>query len=359
MGPTVATGSGQVPSNAVGRTPNRRRGVLAAAVALAWGAAACAAGGPAPQATVGRARTAPIAEPTTTLAPPEPTTTAPTPAPPPLASAASGPTAAVLSPSGIVVPVVSSSPDSWVVRTPCNTTATLRRGTPVGAPVVVLDPGHGGPETGAVSPGGLAEATVNLAVARQAQAVLEAQGVATLLTRTGDYELALPPRSEIARDVKPRAFVSIHHNADPDGPRDGPGSETYYQIGSPDSKRLAGLIYEEVVKALSAYHVTWMADRDAGAKYRPGRSGADYYAMLRQPGKVVSVLAELAFVSNPAEAELLARPDVQRVEGQAVARGIVRYLTTADPGSGFTEPYPRVEPPATPGPVQPCRDPEL
>ncbi len=196
-------------------------------------------------------------------------------------------------------------------------------------------------------------------MARHTQTALEAAGVTTLLTRTGDYEVALATRSELARSVAPKAFVSIHHNAEPDGPRDTPGAETYYQIGSADSKRLAGLLYEEIVKAMSQYRVAWVADRDAGAKYRPGRNG-DYYAMLRQPGKVVSVLAELAFISNPAEAELIARPDVQRVEGEAVARGIVRYLSTGDPGSGFVEPYPRVDPPSGPGgPGRACRDPQL
>ena len=126
----------------------------------------------------------------------------------------------------------------------------------------------------------------------------------------------------------------------------GPGAETYYQIASPDSKRLAGLIYEEVVRAFSAYDIAWVADRDAGAKYRQGQRG-DYYAVLRLPQDVVSVLVESAFVSNPAEAELINRPDVQRVEGEAVARGILRYLNTADPGSGFTEPYPRTDPPGS------------
>lgn len=268
---------------------------------------------------------------------------------------------AVTTAAGIVVPVISRSGDGWTVRTPCNATATVgqSRGRSAGSPVVVLDPGHGGAEPGAVSPAGLAEKGINLAVARHAADALEAAGVHTLLTRTGDYEVALATRSEIARSVDPKAFVSIHHNAEPDGPRDGPGAETYYQIGSADSKRLAGLVYEEVVKAMSQYRVAWVADRDAGAKYRPGSNG-DYYAMLRQPGKVVSVLAELAFISNPAEAELIARPDVQKVEGEAVARGIVRYLTTAEVGSGFTEPYPRPSPPAGPGgPGRRCLDPEL
>jgi N-acetylmuramoyl-L-alanine amidase len=268
---------------------------------------------------------------------------------------------AVVTPGGIVAPVISRAGDGWTVRTPCNATATLTRSRAksAGSPVIVLDPGHGGAEAGAVSPSGLAEKGINLEVARHAQAALQEAGVATLLTRTGDYEVTLPTRSEIARSVDPKAFVSIHHNAEPDGPRAGPGAETYYQIGSADSKRLAGLVYEEVVKAMSQYKVAWVADRDAGAKYRQGTNG-DYYAMLRQPGKVVSVLAELAFISNPAEAELIARPEVQKVEGEAVARGIVRYLTTKDPGSGFVEPYPRIDPPGGPaGPGRACRDPQL
>ena len=289
--------------------------------------------------------------PTTTL-PASTTTTEPDPA-----------TAkAVMTAAGIVVPVISRAGEGWSVRTPCNATATLSqaRGRSAGSPVIVLDPGHGGAEPGAVSPSGLAEKGINLEVSRHAQAALQEAGVATLLTRTGDYEVALATRSEIARNVDPKAFVSIHHNAEPDGPRDGPGAETYYQIGSADSKRLAGLLYEEIVKAMSQYKVAWVADRDAGAKYRPGNNG-DYYAMLRQPGKVVSVLAELAFISNPAEAELLARPDVQKVEGEAVARGIIRYLTTKHPGSGFVEPYPRIDPPSGPGggPGRACRDPQL
>jgi N-acetylmuramoyl-L-alanine amidase len=314
--------------------------------------AACSSGD-GPGAAAGRS---PESTPTTAV--PGPTATTSAPAPTTTAEPDPAAATAVVTSAGVVVPVISRAGDGWVVRTPCNATATVTRGRSAGTPVIVLDPGHGGAESGAVSPGGLAESGINLAVARQAQAALEAQGVPTLLTRTGDYEVALPTRSEIARTVSPRAFVSIHHNAEPDGPRDGPGSETYYQIGSADSKRLAGLIYEEVVRALSPYRVSWVADRDAGAKYRPGTNG-DYYAMLRQPGKVVSVLAELAFISNPAEAELIARPDVQRVEGEAVARGIIRYLTTRDPGSGFTEPYPRVDPPSTPGPGRACRDPQL
>lgn len=322
-------------------------------------AAACA-GDPAPrEAAVGRAAATTTTSTGATTAPAAPST----PTPSTTASTlpvveAGGPAAAAVSPAGVVVPVIARGPGTWTVRTPCGATATLARGTPVTSATIVVDPGHGGEyDPGAMSPGGLHEAVVNLEVSRYAAAALQAAGVSVLLTRTADYDMTISPRTEIARAVAPKAFVSVHHNAEPDGPHAGPGSETYYQIASPDSKRLAGILYEEIVKALSAYKVAWMGDTDAGAKYRRGQNG-DYYAVLRQPGKVVSVLTESAFISNPPEADLLARPDVQQAEGQALARGILRWMTTEDPGSGYTEPYPRTEPPPGP-PGPPCRDPAL
>ncbi len=267
----------------------------------------------------------------------------------------------VVTPTGVVVPVVADVDGGWEVRTPCGNDRTLTSGTRVRRAAVVLDPGHGGDERGAISPGGLAEAGVNLAVARRARAALEAQGISVVLTRTDDYRVELTPRALMAKALGPEAFVSIHHNADPDGPWPKPGTETYYQQGSEDSKRLAGLLWEEVEQALARYHAAWVSDTDAGAKIRPGNQG-DYYAVLRQPAPVVSALAELAFISNQAEADLLGRTDVQAVEGDAVARAIVRYLRTSDPGSGFTDAYPRVPNPSSSPPDTPlpeCVDPPL
>ena len=232
---------------------------------------------------------------------------------------------------------------------------------------IVIDAGHGGPESGAVGQGGLTEKELNLAVAKLVAEDLAAQGITAALARTGDYRQTLASRVAVATAMNPKAFISIHHNAEPDGQRpQGPGTETYYQIGkevssaqSARSKRLAGLIYEEVVKALSAYQADWVADRDAGAKYRVGDSGNDYYGVLRISGLsgVVGSLAELAFISNPSEEALLKRDDVRQAEAAAVARGIVRYLRTDDPGSGFTTPYPRTEPAGGGGGTEGCIDP--
>ena len=262
-----------------------------------------------------------------------------------------GPAAAraVVTRTGVVVPVLATVPGGWRVRTPCYNTVTLTEGTPIGQPTVVLDPGHGGLERGAIAPSGLAEADVNLQVARDAQESLQAAGLTVVLTRTADYDVDLTTRAEIITSLAPKAFVSVHHNAAPDRASNAPGSETFYQMASPESKRLAGLVFEEITRALSGYRVAWMVYRDGGAQFRPGTNG-DYYAILRLPSHVVGALSEAAFISNPPEAALLARPDVQRVEGAAVARGILRYLTTDGSGSGFTAPQPRPDSPPPAGP---------
>jgi N-acetylmuramoyl-L-alanine amidase len=318
-------------------------------------AGACSNREPSFDSSASSSTSAPTTVATTTTAAPTTTTTAPPPAPPLVGVRAP----AVVSPRGIVLPVLGADPGGVRVGMPCGGAAVLANGTPITGAEVVLDAGHGGDESGAVGPNKLSEKAANFAVTGHARDALQAAGVSVVLTRTGDYRMTLGARTRIATALKPRAFVSIHHNGDPDGPRDTPGSETYYQVRSADSKRLAGLLYEEVFKAMSQYKVAWVGDTDAGAKYRLNSSGGDYYGILRQAAGVTTSLAELAFITNGPEAELLARPDVQTVEGRAVAAAILRYLRTADPGSGFTEPYPRTTPAGPGGGSAGCHDPAL
>ncbi len=250
----------------------------------------------------------------------------------------------------------------WVrVLTPCENKAWVRLadGRRASTVEVVLDPGHGGDEPGATGPGGLTEKELNLDVVERAVAALKTAGVEAAVTRPSDYRVTLASRVAIAAALRPKAFVSVHHNAEPDGPREGPGTETYYQIRSSDSKRLAGLIYEEVVKALAVFPAQWVADTDAGAKYRTNDAGGDYYGILRRSGEVgvVASLAELAFISNPSEEALLRRDDVRQAEAEALSRALVRFLRSDDPGSGFTVPYPRVTPAGPGGGTSGCIDP--
>jgi N-acetylmuramoyl-L-alanine amidase len=300
---------------------------------------------------------APPASTTTTTAPPTTTTTAPAIRWPALPG--DGVARAIATPNGTVLAVLSALDDGrFVARSPCGNEVTVL-GAPLSGATVVLDPGHGGDEPGAVGSGGAREKDVNLAIALETKDQLEAQGATVVLTRTGDYRITLASRAAIAQALQPTVFLSIHHNAEPDVHRQAPGAETYFQIASPDSKRLSGLVYEEVVRAFSAYDIDWVGDLDAGAKYRPSSSGGDYYGILKRTAGIPAVLSEAAFISNPPEEALLVDPAFQAVEAGALTQAVIRYVTTADPGSGFVEPYPRIEPAGSGGGAEGCVDPPL
>lgn len=266
---------------------------------------------------------------------------------------------AVVTPTGLVLAVQADRGDgTYLATSPCGVDVVVP-GTPLAGATVVLDPGHGGDEPGAVGPSGTTEKDVNLAIAQEAKRQLEALGATVVLTRTADYRITLASRAAIVQSLQPPLFISVHHNAEPDEARPGPGAETYFQIASPESRRAAGLLYEEVVSAFSAYQVDWVADFDAGAKYRARSDGRDYYGILSRTAGVPAVLSEAAFISNPPEEALLADPEFQAVEAAAIARTAVRFLTTQDPGSGFVEPYPRTQPAGPGGGASGCDDPPL
>ncbi|MGI8426144.1 MAG: N-acetylmuramoyl-L-alanine amidase family protein [Actinomycetota bacterium] len=271
-----------------------------------------------------------------------------------------GPPAGRLRP-GVQVPFSAVSNGLAKVVTPCELTRwiPLASATALPRPQVVLDPGHGGKETGATGPSGLAEKTINLAIASKAAELLGARGIETMITRTDDYRATLGFRTALASAARPDLMISIHHNADPDGKTDRPGSETYYQIGAPASKRLAGLMYEEAIRVLTPLKADWVGDTDAGAKWRPNSSGGDYYGILRLARRagVTAILAEMAFVSNPSEEALLGKEETRDLEAEAVAQAVTRFLGSKDPGSGFTTPYPRSAPAGPGGGRTGCTDP--
>jgi N-acetylmuramoyl-L-alanine amidase len=302
------------------------------------------------------------AKPTTTSSTTTSTTAAPTTTTtrPPLPAAADEGADVLATPKGFILPIEGGGPGAWVVMTPCGKTATVHGGTTIGGATVVLDPGHGGEETGTAGPGGTVERDLNMAIALRTKAALEREGATVVLTRTGDYRIALTTRAEIAQKLKPPVFISIHHNGGHDEERSTPGTETYFQHDNPASKRLAGLLYEEEYAYFrSLPNDTWYADRDAGAKYRPSDSGGDYYGILRRTNGVTAVLSEALFLPNPQEEALLVREDVQQGEAEAITRAVRRFMLGTDPGSGFIDPYPRTEPAGPGGGTTGCVDPPL
>jgi N-acetylmuramoyl-L-alanine amidase len=266
---------------------------------------------------------------------------------------------------GIILPVTDLREAFFRVLSPCEVAGWVQAaevelhqratGTPrrLSEATIVIDPGHGGQLPGAVGPTGLVEADPNADIAQRLVGKLG--GARVFSSRADDITAGLGYRTSLANALGAHAFVSIHNNAEPDGPSERPGTETYYQSASPASKRLAGLAYEEVFRALEAFEADWVADRDAGAKYRLNTSGGDYYALLRG-ARVPAVIVEALFVANATEEALLRRPEVREAIAVALANGIKRYFETSDPGSGFVEPYPREPGPSGRLPTA-CNDP--
>ncbi len=267
---------------------------------------------------------------------------------------------AVVSPTGVVVPILDALPTGgWVVGTPCANTASLDRGMPLAGIQVLIDPGHGGDETGAVASNGLRESDLNLDVAERLQRFLEFRGVSTLLTRTSDYRMAIAARGELAQRVAPDVFISIHHNGGPTTPTDEPGTLVFHQVSSFDSRRLAGLVYEELVSTLSSLDVSFAAGSPPGAVAMLNDSGLDYYGVLRRTDGVTSVLSESFFLSNASEAAVLESGYIREQEALALGRAILRFLETDDIGSGYLEARTFEGPGSGTGGVAGCVDPEL
>ena len=242
----------------------------------------------------------------------------------------------VVTDTGLVLPVREAQDGGFRVTTTCWREGFVSSGTYLGGVDVVLDPGHGGSEPGAIGFNGLSEKELNLAVARMAATELRAHGYSVLLTRTTDVRMPVVVRSEIARAVDPYVFVSIHHNGGAVRRSSNPGTETYHQAGNPASVRLAGILYERIHSALSQYDIAWRVTglRGANAVVR-SRDGKDLYGILQYTPGLTSVITEAAYLSNPAEARLLADPGVQETEALAIAHGIIQYLTSESPGSGY------------------------
>lgn len=258
------------------------------------------------------------------------------------------------------MPILAAEQDGWTVRTPCGRSTTLPAADTqelVDRADVVLDPGHGGIEGGAVGANGVVEADVNLTVVRLAVARLEAAGYRAILTRGGDYRVPIAGRATIANALD-APLVSIHHNGGAANPSTTPGTEVIYPRDDVEAKRLAGLIWEESMARLGGFDVDWVAGGDAGATYRLGRTDEDYFGIVRE-SVGVAVLAEMSYIGHPEEAALLADPEFLDAEAQAIADGIERWLTTADLGSGFVDPSYRLTSPAGGGGSVGCVDPAL
>jgi len=155
--------------------------------------------------------------------------------------------------NGVIFPIVEELPGGRIVTTPCAVEIVYEEGRYLDQVDVVLDAGHGGPETGSVGANGLVERDLNLVVALLAEQKLKALGHSVELTRRNDLHMPIRQRAAIANALSPRAFVSIHHNGGALRRSNDPGAETFHQVDSAESRRLAGLLFEEINAAFEDY----------------------------------------------------------------------------------------------------------
>lgn len=173
-------------------------------------------------------------------------------------------------------------------------------------PLIVLDPGHGAYDPGAVR-AGLAERDIVLSVARQVAGLLQGKVDLTLTRYTNDYYPSLGERSAMANALSTSRFVSIHINASNAGSAS--GAESYYYKGT-TSVQLAQAIQQRMTG--------YAGMRDRGVHFAN-------YAVIRGT-QAPAVLAELGFLSNTSDRAKLADPAYQARYARAIADGILATL---------------------------------
>lgn len=279
---------------------------------------------------------------------------------------------------GVVLPFTHRSGEWLLATTMCNDTVWINAADvevqptadsaqpgpafDISQATIVLDPGHGARDWGGVGPSGLSEKEVNLDIADRVRDLMEASHSvdwgngsisagtevpafgSVILTRDvdgpndGDFELGLGYRVTVATTAGADAFVSIHNNTVPRIDTDIPGSEVYYSIGVEGSDRLAGLIYQELLLSFSSFDADWSGGELQGARSRVDPdTGDDYYGLLRR-ATMPAVIVEGLYISEPEEEALLATPEFRQAYADAVYRGVVRFLTSDDEGTGINRP---------------------
>jgi N-acetylmuramoyl-L-alanine amidase len=193
-------------------------------------------------------------------------------------------------------------------------TIKRERRNPLSGIKILLDPGHGGKESGAIGPNGYTEKEVNLVVSKLLRDELVKLGATVVMTRDTDVEVSLSDRMAMIHREAPAIALSIHYNALPDSG----DAENTKGIGTfwyhPQAHSLAVFMHNYLVKRLNrpSYGVFWNN------------------LALTRPHAAPSVLLELGFMINPEEFEWLTNPQEQQKLSKALADGVVEWFKTRE-----------------------------
>ncbi|MCX7795526.1 MAG: N-acetylmuramoyl-L-alanine amidase [bacterium] len=185
----------------------------------------------------------------------------------------------------------------------------------VAKPIIILDPGHGGNDPGAIGPSGLKEKDVTLDVVLYMKGLLESAGYRVILTRDGDYNVSQSPQNSkdelnarvvIVNNHNSAVLVSVHCNS-AYSPIPG-GIEVFYYRD--DDKAFAETVCNSLVEITG--------------RYNRGTKRAEFF--LLKNTNIPAILVEALFISNPIEEKLLMDPLYRRKIAGGIVTGILRYL---------------------------------
>ena len=228
---------------------------------------------------------------------------------------------------------------------------------------VVIDPGHGGKDPGAIGRCGLREKDVTLDISKRLKEILEIEGFQTLLTRSDDRFIPLAKRSQIANNYEADFFVSIHVNSAK--VKNAKGFEVFYLAEAADeaakelaqeenaclkfeqasfdlksSSDLEGILWDLVSTENRAESIQLASNISKEAKkslwvYQRGVKSAKFYVL--KGARMPAILVEVGFVSNRDEEQKLKDPNYRDSIAMAIAKGILNYREEYQLAEGFTK----------------------
>jgi N-acetylmuramoyl-L-alanine amidase len=216
---------------------------------------------------------------------------------------------------------------------------------------IVIDAGHGGHDTGTIGPTGLMEKDLCLDVALRLGKIIEQKlpGAEVVYTRSDDTFIPLEERTNIANQAKADLFISIHANSSPD--HAARGIETYYLNlrGSPEAMEVAAREnatsaegihdLQDVVRQIARTEkideskefaedvqdsLSKRIQRSAKTVKNRGVHKAPFVVLIG--ADMPSILTEISFLSNPADEQLLKKPEQRQHVAEGIFSGVSSYL---------------------------------
>ncbi len=186
--------------------------------------------------------------------------------------------------------------------------------------LIVLDPGHGASDPGAIGPRGSYEKTLNLNLGLKVKTILEQAGARVVMTRQTDVDLSTPDMSDrdelrartmVANNRKADLFISIHHNSSANS--DLTGTTTYYYRKSSYDVLLAQCLQSAMARG--------------GGLDNIGIRTANFFVVKNT--WMPAALLEIGFISNPQEEQILGSPAFQQKMALAIVAGIDQFFGQA------------------------------